>query len=41
MAGPAVRSGADWILQLHVQPGASRSELAGLHGGALKVRCMA
>ena len=28
-------------LALHVQPGASRSELAGLHGGALKIRVAA
>ena len=26
------------ILTLHVQPGAKRSEIAGLHGDALKVR---
>ena len=41
MAGPVVQSGEDLILQLHVQPGASRSEVAGLHGGALKVRLKA
>ncbi len=28
-------------LQLHVQPGASRSEVAGLHGDRLKVRLAA
>ena len=28
-------------LTLHVQPGASRSELAGMHGDALKVRVAA
>jgi uncharacterized protein (TIGR00251 family) len=28
-------------LQLHVQPGASRTGIAGLHGGALKVRIAA
>jgi len=28
-------------LTLHVQPGAKRSELSGLHGGALKVRLAA
>ena len=26
------------VLNLHVQPGASRTEAAGLHGGALKLR---
>ena len=29
------------ILDLHVQPGASRSEFAGEHGGRLKVRLAA
>jgi uncharacterized protein (TIGR00251 family) len=29
------------ILTLHVQPGAKRSELAGLHGDALKIRLAA
>lgn len=28
-------------IQIHVQPGASRNELAGLHGDALKVRISA
>jgi hypothetical protein len=28
-------------LALHVQPGAKRSEIAGLHGGALKIRLAA
>jgi len=28
-------------LALHVQPGAARSELAGMHGGALKLRVAA
>lgn len=27
-----------WILRVHAQPGARRSEVAGLHGDALKVR---
>lgn len=27
-----------WLLDLHVQPGAKTSGVAGLHGGALKVR---
>lgn len=29
------------ILELHVQPGASRSEFAGTHGGRVKVRLTA
>jgi uncharacterized protein (TIGR00251 family) len=29
------------LLTLHVQPGAKRTEVAGLHGGALKVRVSA
>ena len=29
------------ILELHVQPGASRSEFAGEHGGRIKVRLAA
>ena len=29
------------VLTLHVQPGASRTEIAGVHGGALKVRLAA
>lgn len=29
------------ILTLHVQPGAKRSEIAGLHGEALKIRLAA
>ena len=29
------------MLELHVQPGAKRSEVAGLHGGRLKVRLAA
>ena len=34
------RSG-DTILTIHVQPGAARTEYAGLHGGALKFRVAA
>jgi hypothetical protein len=34
-------SGGGSELTLHVQPGASRSELAGLHGDALKLRISA
>ncbi len=33
--------GAALILTLHVQPGAKRSEVAGLHGEALKIRLAA
>lgn len=33
--------GEDLILELHVQPGARREELAGQHGGRLKVRIKA
>ncbi len=29
------------ILELHVQPGASRTQVAGLHGHALKIRLAA
>jgi uncharacterized protein (TIGR00251 family) len=35
------RSGETIMLTLHVQPGAKRSEIAGLHGGALKIRLAA
>ena len=33
--------GADAVLTLHVQPGAKRTELAGMHGEALKIRLAA
>jgi uncharacterized protein len=33
--------GAALILSLHVQPGAARTEVAGLHGEALKIRLAA
>jgi hypothetical protein len=29
------------VLELHVQPGAARTEVAGLHGGRLKLRLAA
>lgn len=35
------QDGAAITLTLHVQPGAKRSELAGLHGEALKIRLAA
>lgn len=41
MAGWYRRNGDVITLTLHVQPGAKRSELAGLHGEALKLRLAA
>ncbi len=35
------REGETITLVLHVQPGAKHSEVAGLHGGALKIRLAA
>ena len=35
------RHGETITLTLHVQPGAKRSEIAGLHGAALKIRLAA
>ena len=35
------RDGETITLTLHVQPGAKRSEIAGLHGNALKIRLAA
>ncbi|MCL2298503.1 MAG: DUF167 domain-containing protein [Proteobacteria bacterium] len=35
------QDGSDWVLTLHVQPGAKRTEIQGLHDGALKVRLAA
>lgn len=35
------REGNNVTLTLHIQPGAKRSELAGLHGDALKIRLAA
>lgn len=35
------RNGEIITLTLHVQPGAKRSEIAGLHGAALKIRLAA
>jgi uncharacterized protein (TIGR00251 family) len=35
------RSGAVLTLTLHVQPGAKRTEVSGLHGEALKIRLAA
>ena len=33
--------GEDMILTLHIQPGAKKTEFAGLHGDALKIRLSA
>ena len=41
MSGPLESTAEGIRLLLHVQPGASRSEVAGLHGNALKVRVAA
>lgn len=42
MKVPWLRSdGAALVLTLHVQPGARRTEFAGLHGEALKIRLAA
>jgi uncharacterized protein len=30
-----------WVLSIHAQPGAKRTEVAGLHGDALKIRVKA
>ena len=38
---PCRRDGDDLLLELHVQPGAKRNELAGWHGEALRVRVAA
>jgi uncharacterized protein (TIGR00251 family) len=34
-------AGADLVLSIHAQPGAGKSEVSGLHGGALKIRLQA
>ncbi len=40
-AGWARRTLEGWRLALHVQPGAKRTEAAGLHGDRLKIRIAA
>ena len=35
------QQGDDWLLTLHVQPGARVSEVQGVHGDALKIRLAA
>jgi uncharacterized protein (TIGR00251 family) len=37
----AKRSPQGWLLAVHAQPGAKRTEISGLHGDALKVRVAA
>jgi len=37
----ARRDGADWLLELHVQPGAKTTYAAGEHGGRLKLKISA
>lgn len=37
----ARRDGADWLLDLHVQPGAKTTEAVGEHGGRLKLKIAA
>jgi uncharacterized protein (TIGR00251 family) len=37
----ARRTADGWTLAVHVQPGAKRSEVAGLHGDRLKIRIAA
>ncbi len=41
MAGWYRDSAEGWLLTIHIQPGARRSEVAGLHGEALKIRIAA
>ena len=41
MSAWAKRSPKGWLLAIHAQPGAKRTEVAGLHGQALKVRVAA
>lgn len=37
----ARRDGADWLLDLHVQPGARQTAVVGEHGGRLKLKIAA
>jgi hypothetical protein len=41
LSGWAKRIPQGWLLAIHAQPGARRTEVAGLHGQALKVRVAA
>jgi uncharacterized protein (TIGR00251 family) len=40
-AGWYRKSPSGWLLTIHLQPGAKRSAVAGLHGDALKIRIAA
>ena len=37
----ARRDGSDWLLELHVQPGAKTTAVVGEHGGRLKLKIAA
>lgn len=37
----ARRTTEGWLIAVHVQPGAKKNEIAGLHGDALKIRVAA
>lgn len=41
MSAWARRTAQGWLLSIHAQPGAKRSEVAGLYGEALKLRLAA
>ncbi|MGB7542421.1 MAG: DUF167 family protein [Burkholderiales bacterium] len=41
MSAWARKTTAGWLLAIHAQPGAKKSEVAGIHGDALKVRIAA
>ena len=41
MAAWCRKSAEGWLLSIHIQPGAKRSEVTGLHGDALKIRIAA
>ena len=41
MSAWLTESGDGVVLSLHVQPGAKKTEVVGLHGGALKIRLAA
>ena len=38
MTSPVAPTGAGIVVRLHVQPGAAKTELAGRHGDAIKLR---
>lgn len=41
MSGPLRTKGADLLISVHAQPGASKSQIVGLHGEALKIKIKA